>query len=140
VTWLDGLNPAAPTLVTAQGLLPYFRRHEVHGLLAQIAERLPGSSLVFDVVTEAMLAVVRNASGRERDLAVAWWTWLFSADERAAICAIPGIDALRDLAPQLKPNLGALGIAAIARLPQRWRYSLPLIHVLQAEFRAGLAR
>ena len=70
LTWLDGLNPADPTLVTPQGLLPYFQRDEVHGLIAGIAERLPGSRLVFDVVPEAMLDLVRRTSGRERELAV----------------------------------------------------------------------
>ena len=75
--WLDGLDAAEPILVTAQGLLPYFQRDHVHGLIAGIAERLPGSVLVFDVVPEAMLDMVRRASGRERDLAVELWTWLF---------------------------------------------------------------
>lgn len=133
--WLDGLDPAS-TFVTAQGLFPYFHRHEVHRLLAQVAERLPGAALVFDVVTEAMLAIVSKASGRERDLAVDLWTWLFSADERAAICAIAGIEELCDLAPPFKLDVASLGVAAIARLPRRLRYSLPLIHVLQATFRA----
>ena len=134
--WVDGLDRADPILVTAQGLLPYFQRDQVHGLIAGIAERLPGSLLVFDVVPEAMLAMVRRTSGRERDLAVEWWTWLFNPRERAAISTIPGVTELRDLAPPLKRDVASLGIAAIARLPQRWRYSLPVVHVLQARFRA----
>jgi O-methyltransferase involved in polyketide biosynthesis len=56
--WLDGLSPADPILVTAQGLLPYFQRDQIHGLIAGIAERLPGSLLVFDVVPEVMLDIV----------------------------------------------------------------------------------
>jgi O-methyltransferase involved in polyketide biosynthesis len=135
--WLDALNPAAPILVTAQGLLPYFHRDEVHGLIAGIAERLPGSVLVFDVVPDVMLKMVRRASGRERDLAVELWTWLFNPDERAAIGAIAGVEELRDLAPPLKRDLSTLGMAAIARLPRRLRYSAPVIQVLQARFRAG---
>jgi O-methyltransferase involved in polyketide biosynthesis len=134
--WLDGLNPAAPILVTAQGLLPYFHRDQVHGLIAGIAERLPGSLLVFDVVPEMMLNMVRRASGRERDLAVEWWTWLFDPDERAAIGAIRGVEKLRDLAPPLKRDLASLGIAVIPRLPRRLRYSVPVIQVLEARFRA----
>jgi O-methyltransferase involved in polyketide biosynthesis len=135
--WVDGLDPADPILVTAQGLLPYFERDQVHGLIAGIAERLPGSLLVFDVVPEAMLDMVRRTSGRERDLAVELWTWLFNPRERAAIGAIPGVEELRDLAPPLKRDVASLGIAAIARLPQRLRYSLPVVHVVQAGFRAG---
>jgi O-methyltransferase involved in polyketide biosynthesis len=134
--WSDRLNPADPILVTAQGLLPYFQRDQVHGLIARIAERLPGSLLIFDAVPEAMLDMVRRTSGRERELAVQLWTWLFNRAERAAISVIPGVEELRDLAPPLKRDIASLGIAAIARLPRRLRYSLPVVAVLQARFRA----
>ena len=134
--WLDGFSPTDPILVTAQGLFPYFQRDQVHGLIAGIAQRLPGSVLVFDVVPEVMLDMVRRASGRERDLAVELWTWLFTPGERAAISAIPGVEELRDLAPPLKRDPASVGIAAIGRLPRRLRYSLPVIQVLQAKFRA----
>jgi O-methyltransferase involved in polyketide biosynthesis len=138
--WLDALDPATPILVTAQGLLPYFQRDQVHGLIAGIAERLPGSLLVFDVVPEVTLTMVRRASGRERDLAVRLWTWLFNSDERAAISAIPGVERLRDLAPPLKRDPASLGIAVVVRLPRRLRYSVPVIQVLQADFRTLPAR
>jgi O-methyltransferase involved in polyketide biosynthesis len=137
--WLDGLNPANPILVTAQGLLPYFQRHEVHGLIAAIAERLPGSLLVFDVVPETMLDMVRRTSGRERDHAVELWTWLYNPAERAAMSAIPGVEELRDLAPPLKRGPIWLGIGAVSRLPRRLRYSLPVFQVLEARFRAASA-
>jgi hypothetical protein len=81
--------------------------------------------------------LIRRASGRERDLAVELWTWLFNPRERAAISAIPGVEEVRDLAPPLKRDVTSAGIAAITRLPQRWRYSLPVIPVLQARFRAA---
>ncbi|MBV8916458.1 MAG: class I SAM-dependent methyltransferase, partial [Acetobacteraceae bacterium] len=74
LTWLDGLDPADPIIITAQGLLPYFQRHQVHGLIAGIAQRLPGALLVFDVVPQVMLNLARRASGRERELAVEHWT------------------------------------------------------------------
>ena len=62
--WVDGLSPPDPILVTAQGLFPYFQRDQVHRLIAGIAQRLPGFVLVFDVVPEVMLDMVRRASGR----------------------------------------------------------------------------
>ena len=135
LSWVDHLASVVPILVTAQGLLPYFRREEVQGLIAGIAERLPGALLVFDVVPEVMLDLVRRASGRERDLAVELWTWLFNPGERAAISAIPGVEELRDLAPPLTPGVASVGIAVIRRLPTRLRYSLPVFSVLQARFR-----
>jgi O-methyltransferase involved in polyketide biosynthesis len=133
--WLDGLDPADPLLVTAQGLLPYFQREQVHGLIAGIAERLPGSLLVFDVVPEVMLDLVRRTSGRERELAAELWTWLFNPAERTAIRAIPGVVELRDLSPPLTRDLVSWAIAAIRCVPRRVRYSLPVLPVLQARFR-----
>jgi O-methyltransferase involved in polyketide biosynthesis len=137
--WVEQLDPTDPILVTAQGLLPYFQRDQVHDLIAGIAERLPGSLLVFDAVPEAMLDLVRRAAGRERDLAVELWTWLFNPGERAAIQAIPRIEELRDLAPPLTSGVTSLGIAAIGRLPQRLRYSMPVFAILQARFRTASA-
>src|ERR1700761_3590295 len=92
--------------------------------------------MVFDGVPEVMLALVRRDSGRERDLAVELWTWLFSARERANVRAIPGVQELRDLAPPLKLDPASLAIAAVGQLPRSLRYSLPVIPVLQARFRA----
>ncbi len=137
--WLDRLDPVDPILVTAQGLLPYFQRDQVHDLIAGIAERLPGSLLVFDVVPEAMLNLVRRASGRERDLAVELLTWLFNPGERAAIRAIPGVEELRDVAPPLTSGVTSLAIAAIGLFPQRLRYSMPVFAILQARVRTASA-
>jgi O-methyltransferase involved in polyketide biosynthesis len=136
LSWCGELTPADPILITAQGLLPYFQREQVHGLIADIAQRLPGALLVFDAVPKVMLNVVRRGSGHERDLAVELWTWLFDRDERAAISALPGVEELRDVAPPLRADPVALAGAAAARLPRRVRYSLPVIPVLQARLRA----
>jgi hypothetical protein len=92
------------------------------------------------VVPTAMLNLVRRGSGRERDLAVELWTWLFDTRERAAISAIRGVDELRDLVPPLTSGVTSLAIAAITRLPMRLRYALPVFPVLQAKFRAVTAR
>jgi O-methyltransferase involved in polyketide biosynthesis len=139
LNWVKDTDPADGILVTAQGLLPYFQRDQVHTLIAEVAARLPGSDLVFDVIPALMLNLVRRASGRERDLAVELWTWLFDPDERRAIRAIPGVDELRDLAPPLTLGAASLGIAAVTRFPMRLRYSLPVIQVLQARFRPAVA-
>src|SRR4029077_6920365 len=90
LAWLDDLDPAA-VLVTAQGLLPYFQRNQVHELIAAIAERLPGSLFVFDAVPDKMLEFVRKTPGPDSDQAVQLWSWLFNPGERTAISQIPGI-------------------------------------------------
>ena len=133
--WLDQLNPAEPVLVTAQGLLPYFRRNEVHELIAAIGERLPGSSFVFDVVPEKMLEMVRRQHGRERDQAVELWSWLFSPGERTAIRKIRGVAEVRDLAPPLALGVVPLALGGVRRLPRKVRYALPVFPVLQVTFR-----
>jgi O-methyltransferase involved in polyketide biosynthesis len=132
---LDQLDPVAPVLVTAQGLLPYFQRSEVHELIAGIAERLPGSLFVFDVVPERMLELVRRMSGPERDQAVELWSWSFSAQERAAIAAIAGVADIEDLVPPRAPGLVPVTLRAVRRLPRRVRYALPVFPVVRLRFR-----
>ncbi len=129
--WADELAPGAAVIVTAQGLLPYFERVEVHGLIKAIAERLPSSSFVFDVVPEKMLELVRKMKGRERDEAVELWTWLFDLDERAAIAEIPGVASIRDLAPPLALGVAPMALRAVRSLPRRLRYALPVVPVLE---------
>src|SRR5690349_23305140 len=46
--WLDEVDAQRAVLVTAQGLLMYFERTDVHALIARCAARLPGAELVFD--------------------------------------------------------------------------------------------
>lgn len=135
-SWLDDLDPTQPVLVTAQGLLMYFQRHEVHELIAAVAERLPGSSFVFDVVPEKMLELARRQPGRERDQAVELWSWVFNPAERAAISEIRGVAEIRDLAPPPAPGLVPLTLGAIRRLPRRVRYALPVFPVLQVTSRS----
>lgn len=132
--WADELQLGAPVLITAQGLLPYFEREQVHALIVGMAERFPGWSLVFDVVPEKMLELVRRTSGRERDQAVELWTWLFDLDERAVIAEVPGVARLRDLSPPFAFRVAPLVLRAVRCLPRRLRYALPVLPVLEAEF------
>jgi O-methyltransferase involved in polyketide biosynthesis len=132
--WVDDVEPGASVMVTAQGLLPYFEREQVYGLIAAMAERLPGSSFVFDVVPEQMLELVRKTSGRERDQAVELWSWLFSLDERAAIAKIAGVARLRDLSPPFAFRMAPVVLCAVRCLPRRLRYALPVLPVLEVGF------
>lgn len=132
--WLDQLDRAEPVLVTAQGLLPYFQRNQVHELIAAIAERLAGLSFVFDVVPEKMLEFVRKMPGQDSDQAVQLWSWLFNPDERTAISQIPGVAGIRDLVPPLARGVVPLTLWAVRRLPRRVRYALPVLPVLQVRF------
>jgi len=46
----------------------------------------------------------------------------------------------RQLDADVTPGIGSLAIAAVTRLPMRLRYSVPIFPVLQARFRAAIAR
>jgi O-methyltransferase involved in polyketide biosynthesis len=133
--WAGQLEPAAPVLVTAQGLLPYFQRSEVHALIAAIAGRLPGSLFVFDVVPEKMLQLVRRMAGPERDQAVELWSWSFNPRERAEISQIPGVAGIADLVPPRALGIVPVTLRAVRLLPRRVRYALPVFPVLQVRFR-----
>jgi O-methyltransferase involved in polyketide biosynthesis len=133
--WLDQLDPTRPALVSAQGLLAYFQRNEVHELIAAIADRLPGSSLIFDVVPEKMLELVRRLPGREPDQAVELWSWLFNAADRGSISQIRGVAAVHDLVPPLAPGVVPVFLRLVRCLPRRVRYVLPVLPVLQVTFR-----
>jgi O-methyltransferase involved in polyketide biosynthesis len=83
--WMDGLDPET-TLVTAQGLLMYFERDEVHGLLREMARRLPGATLVFDTAPEWLAersrsAGITTATGYRPPP----WRWGLDAGEERAI-------------------------------------------------------
>ncbi len=50
--WIDEVNSVRGVFVTAQGLLMYFTESQVRGLLQTIAQRLPGSEVMFDTIPE----------------------------------------------------------------------------------------
>jgi O-methyltransferase involved in polyketide biosynthesis len=135
--WLDDLEPATPALVTAQGLFVYFQRDQVHELIAALARRLPGASLLFDVVPEKMLEMVRRWPGREGSQASKLWKWGFNSEERAAISMIPGVASVHDLIPPLALGVAPCVLGAVRRLPRQVRYSLPVLPVLEVTFRSA---
>ena len=134
--WLDDLDPAGPVLVTAQGLFVYFQREQVHALIAAMARRLPGATLIFDVVPEKMFEMVRRWPGRDSGRATSLWTWVFNSEERAAISAIPGVASIHDLTPPLALGLAPGLLGVVRRLPRQIRYALPVLPILEVTFRS----
>jgi hypothetical protein len=85
-------------LVTAQGLLMYLTRQEVHRLLATCAARIPAVGIVFDAVSPRM----RDRSARQppagaRAYRPPRWTWAIDRGERRAIRDIAGVAGLETL-------------------------------------------
>jgi O-methyltransferase involved in polyketide biosynthesis len=48
--WMDAVDPSPDVFIVAQGLLMYLTPNEVRQLFVRIADRFPGSSLVFDTI------------------------------------------------------------------------------------------
>jgi O-methyltransferase involved in polyketide biosynthesis len=98
--WMDELDTSRGVLVTAQGLLMYLERAEVHGLIAACARRLPGAELVFDAVPRWL-----SARSRRGALTTAGgyrappWLWGLDAREERRLAALPGVGELRALRP-----------------------------------------
>jgi O-methyltransferase involved in polyketide biosynthesis len=48
--WMNAVDPSSGVFIVAQGLMMYLAPEKVHQLFARIADRFPGSELVFDTI------------------------------------------------------------------------------------------
>ena len=81
------------------------------------------------------LSVDLPAADRSDRRTVEMWSWLFNSRERTAISHIAGVAGIRDLVPPRAPGMVPLTLRAVRLLPQRVRYALPVLPVLQVMFR-----
>jgi O-methyltransferase involved in polyketide biosynthesis len=96
--WVDEVDTAAPVLVTAQGLLMYLARTEVHRLLATCAARIRAGGIVFDAVSPRMRdRSARTAPADARAYRPPPWTWAIDRGERRVIGGLPGLSDLETL-------------------------------------------
>jgi methyltransferase (TIGR00027 family) len=82
--WLDDIAPRdsvsdagdAPMLVIAEGLFMYFEEAEVRGFLTRLAERRPGTEVVFEAIDPGLLLIM-NTQGWVRKLGTPfkWGLW-----------------------------------------------------------------
>ncbi|MDC3957979.1 SAM-dependent methyltransferase [Polyangium jinanense] len=84
-----GFDPNAPTAWLAEGLLQYLEASVVHGLFERIGRlSARGSVLLYDVVGEALLSVMRESVLRYmRELGA---PWIFATDDPASLAAAHG--------------------------------------------------
>jgi O-methyltransferase involved in polyketide biosynthesis len=128
--WTAQVARDRPVIITAQGLLPYFERDEVHRMLTTWAGLLPGAWLLFDAATEHLQAIrQRNPlPGGYRPPA---WTWTVDADELRQLHELPGLTDLHEV-PQAG---GDRLLSALRRIPGL-KNQLPTLPVYQV--RLGL--
>jgi O-methyltransferase involved in polyketide biosynthesis len=130
--WTGEVDRTRPVIVTAQGLLMYFDRAEVHRIIAMIADRLPGATLLFDAVPEPMMRARERRSAADGS-SLAAWHWGMSATERRALAALPAIRSLVQLpAPHGQGVLLGTVLPALRRVPGL-RDRLPVFPVFRAE-------
>lgn len=96
--WMDEIDPRANLLFTAQGLLMYLRPPEVHRLLAVLARRFPGATLVFDAIPKWYSSrTIRGQVTTDHGYLAPPMPWGLDRDERIWLrTAIPGVADLHE--------------------------------------------
>jgi O-methyltransferase involved in polyketide biosynthesis len=80
---MDEVDASKGVLLTAQGLLMYFTRDQVYGLIAACRKRFPGGGLVFDAIPRwlserSQRGQLKGPSGYEPPP----WLWGIDSSER----------------------------------------------------------
>jgi O-methyltransferase involved in polyketide biosynthesis len=128
--WTAQVDREGPVMITAQGLLPYFERDEVHRLLTVWARLLPGAWLLFDAVT-AHLQAVRRRNPLPDGYRPPEWTWTVDTDELRQLRDLPGLTHLHEV-----PQAGGDRLLGVLRWVPGLKNQLPTFPVFQA--RLGL--
>jgi O-methyltransferase involved in polyketide biosynthesis len=124
--WTTQVNRERPVIITAQGLLPYFERDEVHRMLTAWARLLPGAWLLFDAVT-ADLQTIRRRNPLPDGYRPPDWTWTVDTDELRQLHELPGLTALHEVPQEGGDRL----LGALRRVPGL-KNQLPALPVFQA--------
>ena len=128
--WTAQVGRGLPVIITAQGLLPYFERDEVHRLLTAWARLLPGAWLLFDAVT-APLQAARRRNPLPEGYRPPDWTWPVDAGELRRLRRLPGLMDLQEV-----PQAGGDRLLGVLRRVPGLKSQLPAVPVFQA--RLGL--
>ena len=128
--WTAQVDRERPVIITAQGLLPYFERDEVHRLLTAWARLLPGAWLLFDAVT-TQLQAVRRRNPLPGGYRPPEWTWTVDAGELRQLRELPGLTNLHEV-----PQAGGDRLLGVLRRVPGLKSQLPAFPVFQA--RLGL--
>ena len=129
--WTARVDRDRPVIITAQGLLPYFERAEVHRLVTDWARLLPGAWLLFDAVT-AQLQAARRRNPLPDSYQPPDWTWTVDTDELRRLRELPGLTDLQEV-PQAG---GDLLLSVLTRVPGL-KSQLPIVPVFLARLGVG---
>jgi O-methyltransferase involved in polyketide biosynthesis len=119
-SWLDAVGPSTGVLVTAQGLLMYLERRQVHELIGACADRFAQSALLFDAVPRWLSERTRSSQLETRSgYRPPPWTWGLDAGEVRSIAGQPGVAELRRMrVPGGRGPLFGVVLPAVNRVPR----------------------
>jgi O-methyltransferase involved in polyketide biosynthesis len=133
--WMDDVDVSRGVLVTAQGLLMYFERADVHTLIAACADRFRGGALLFDAMpswlsTASQRGGVKRGGGGYRPPP---WLWGIDAEEERRLAGLhPNLVELRALRlPRGRGVLYGFVLPLVARVPALRR---AMLSVYEARF------
>jgi O-methyltransferase involved in polyketide biosynthesis len=128
--WIAQVERERPVIITAQGLLPYFERDEVHRMLTTWARLLPGTWLLFDAVT-AQLQAIRRRNTLPGGYRPPEWTWTVDVRELRDLRDLPTVTDLHEV-----PQAGGDRLLGLLKRVPGLNSQLPTFPVFQA--RLGL--
>ncbi|GAA2740401.1 class I SAM-dependent methyltransferase [Kitasatospora cinereorecta] len=116
--WIERVDDSRGLLITAEGLLMYLRPPEVRALLALLAERFPGATLVFDAVPRWFSRLAVEGRLRTHGYQAPPMPWGMDARDRGKLAtAHPGVAEIRDVRPERTPGPLGAALALAVRLP-----------------------
>ncbi|PYF02228.1 O-methyltransferase involved in polyketide biosynthesis [Rhodopseudomonas faecalis] len=127
--WMDAVSAAEPVFVSAAGLLMYFTRPEVEGLLRAIAERLPNAELFCDLIPPWLSRrTLKGLYTTRRYRTPAMPFGLGIDDIPVFLAGAGGFVVLQSVTyPQAFPEWSPVGAAAM-RIPWLRRHAPSLVH------------
>ncbi|NRQ13178.1 class I SAM-dependent methyltransferase [Ensifer sesbaniae] len=124
--WIDRIPDDRPTIVVAEGVLPYLRDQEVRDLMRRLVTCLAGGEIVFDAYSHIAIELLRfNPSLRATGAELRWGI----EDARALEREVPGLTLLEDIHDY--------DAAQIARMSPMARIAIQFVSVVPVLRRMG---
>jgi O-methyltransferase involved in polyketide biosynthesis len=117
--WLDAVDASRGVLFSAQGLLMYLERGQVHRLIDRLARRFPGGELVFDGVPRWTSAVTtRRPVSSGGSMPAPPMPWPMDGREAVALRQLPRVARIDRLhPPRGRGFVHAVALPVLDRLP-----------------------
>lgn len=121
--WLDTISDDRPTIVVAEGVLPYLAAEDVYGLLRRLVDHFPGGEIVFDGYSHLGLQLLRfNPAIRATGATLSWGI----DDPRILERQVPGLSLLEEVMDYDPGQIDRM--SAAARIAVQVFSMIPALH------------